>query len=244
MSELQRSEVPQRGSHHEYREELRTDFSHSCGYCTISETEAKGLRFEIDHYLPEEHFPALRAAYFNLLYACEHCNGNKSDAYASEAELAECRRFFRPDWDRRRDHFELEGARLKARSVTGEHSITMLRLNRQVLERLRAIRKRLFDAEALIEGGVASLRGVSLDEIARERRFFFKERRDRLLNDVQALGPLVAELLASARSEFLDPDLSRAEQLAERSAYRTQHGIPARGPRKVSGSSTRRRRRR
>ena len=40
-------------SHLGYSEHLRVDFWFSCGYCTIAETEARGITFEIDHYHPE-----------------------------------------------------------------------------------------------------------------------------------------------------------------------------------------------
>src|SRR2546429_8505983 len=55
-----------------YRQDLRTDFCFSCAYCTISEEEAHGISFEIDHYQPQQHGGT--HAYDNLLYACDTCN--------------------------------------------------------------------------------------------------------------------------------------------------------------------------
>jgi hypothetical protein len=77
------------------KEYLRNDFSHECAYCKLQEKEV-GLidanYFEIDHFRPQSDDdqafnPHL---YSNLYYACEKCNGEKSDTW-SEALLDPCK---------------------------------------------------------------------------------------------------------------------------------------------------------
>ena len=77
------------------KEYLRNDFSHECAYCKLQEKEV-GLidanYFEIDHFRPQsdddQSFnPHL---YSNLYYACEKCNGEKSDSW-NEVLLDPCK---------------------------------------------------------------------------------------------------------------------------------------------------------
>lgn len=77
------------------KEYLRNDFSHECAYCKLQEKEV-GLidanYFEIDHFRPQSHDNQSfnPHVYSNLYYACEKCNGEKSDNW-SEALLDPCK---------------------------------------------------------------------------------------------------------------------------------------------------------
>lgn len=74
---------------------LRNDFSHECAYCKLQEKEVGFVDanyFEIDHFRPQSDDdqgfnPHL---YSNLYYACEKCNGEKSDTW-SEMLLDPCK---------------------------------------------------------------------------------------------------------------------------------------------------------
>lgn len=66
---VERSHVQLGLKYGEYRETLRYDFFHSCAYCTMSEYEASGIRFTIDHYEPQISSPNLIDEYTNLMWA-------------------------------------------------------------------------------------------------------------------------------------------------------------------------------
>ena len=76
---VKRSAVGPVRSHREYLQILRKDFYYSCAYCTLTEFEAQGYSFEVDHYEPQSARPELVNVYENLMYSCECCNRNKSD---------------------------------------------------------------------------------------------------------------------------------------------------------------------
>ena len=109
----------------------------------MSESEAQAIRFTIDHYEPRNARPELEHVYSNLMYCCDECNKRKGDrcppAEAREAGY----RFFRPDQDRHREHFQRSGVRLTPSSSTGSYSIDALDLNRRALRKIRELRGRL-----------------------------------------------------------------------------------------------------
>lgn len=222
MSDIRRSEVQAETQYANYREKLRSDFLYQCAYCTLAESEAMGLTYEIEHYLPREHFPELENEYFNLLYACDVCNSYKSDHFATESELAACRRFYRPDWDERRHNFRLAGVDLAALSPVGDHTIEMLFLNREALRELRKLRFKLYEAAGLVEEGLMALHGQSLDSIKREERLRFKALRERLAARDEELAALCEDLMRAARSYLLDPDPAHRVELRARRWYLAQ----------------------
>ena len=77
------------------KEYLRNDFSHECAYCKLQEKEVGFIDadyFEIDHFRPQsDSDPTFNPHIFsNLYYACEKCNGEKSNTW-SEALLDPCK---------------------------------------------------------------------------------------------------------------------------------------------------------
>lgn len=76
-----RSAVAAKPSYGDYREELRTDFNGSCGYCDDSDERIDRIGFHIDHFAPKRKFPHLATAYGNLVYACRFCNMHKSNKW-------------------------------------------------------------------------------------------------------------------------------------------------------------------
>jgi hypothetical protein len=162
---VQRSVVEDGLPYIEYREVLRKDFFYSCAYCTISESEGRGVGFSIDHYEPQSSRPDLANAYNNLLYSCLSCNRLKSDISPPDTARDDGLRYFRPDEDIFEDHFVLNGIRLEQTSKVGYFSVNALELNRQALTRLRGIRQRLSECEAHIAGGVLALRNFPIDRL-------------------------------------------------------------------------------
>lgn len=149
----------------DYRQTLRKDFIYSCGYCTLSEFEAQGLRFTIDHYEPCSARPDLKNEYSNLIYACDECNVLKGDLSPPSLARAEGYRFYRPDEDRYTDHFAPSRHRLNHITKVGHFTIEALDLNRQSLRRLRELRERLIACNEFVTQGVLALRGVRIDRL-------------------------------------------------------------------------------
>lgn len=160
-----RSAVPAGLSYGEYKPYLRRDFFHTCAYCTITEAEASALRFTIDHYEPQNARPDLVNEYTNLMWTCDTCNTRKSDRTPPSNARANGIRYFRPDADKYRDHYESNGERLKEKTTIGYFSIEALDLNRLALRRIREIRRRLYACERYIMEGVAALRGIHIDQL-------------------------------------------------------------------------------
>jgi hypothetical protein len=99
------------------------------------------------------------------MYACEQCNSLKSNRCPPENARADGFCFFRPDEDEYDDHFLLPDLYLTSKTNTGYYTIEALDLNRYSLRRLREIRKRLFDTQSFISGGIRALRNIHLDSI-------------------------------------------------------------------------------
>src|SRR6185312_7810497 len=134
---VERSSPKASTSYTDYKDILRFDFFYSCAYCTMTECEARGITFEIDHYESKRARSDLIAEYSNLMWSCEECNGLKLDLIPPKKARADGYRFFRPDEDIYEDHFEPDGFRVAPKTNVGEFTIDGVRLNRLSLRRLR-----------------------------------------------------------------------------------------------------------
>lgn len=217
-----RSDIPAKKKYSDYRDELRFDFWYSCAYCALSESEAMGIGFEIDHYYPKEHFPKLISDYGNLFWSCEKCNGYKSDFFPDDYQIEKGNFILRPDKHDPNNHMELENYNLKAKSHTGQFNIELLILNRKMLQKIREIRKRLFGAIEFISFGVPNLARVKLDlfKNPKQRLLFIriqdemKKRFNRIFNE--DLNILFREF---ARSPLLDEDPNKKENVKRRREF-------------------------
>lgn len=138
-----RSPVEAKANYLNYRETLRFDFWYSCAYCSISEVEAGGIGFQIDHYWPTTYKPKLKNDYNNLMWSCQICNRYKSGYYPEEDGLSKGNVILRPDEEDPREHLKLEKYSLESKTHKGEFNIHFLDLNRLQLRRLRKIREKL-----------------------------------------------------------------------------------------------------
>lgn len=213
-----RSTVPPLEKYGDYRKYLRDDFFYSCGYCTLSEYEAQGLAFEIDHYEPVSERPELEHEYTNLIYSCDECNSYKSDLCPPPAARAQGYEIFRPDRHVWEDHFEPSGTRLAHRSNVGEFTSEVLNLNRQSLRRLRELRERLDVSAAFVASGVQALRQFRIDQLPPSVRAHANRAISENANAALKADETVDDLLKSAvRSTLLDEDAEKPQRMAERS---------------------------
>ncbi len=217
-----RSEVPEYSEYIRYRPFLRKDFFYSCAYCTLTEFEALGIRFTIDHYEPRSSRPDLECDYDNLMYACGECNLRKGDLSPPSDARDAGLRFFRADKDIVQEHFTLEyrvnGWNLEGVSPVGEFTVEFLDLNRQWLLRLRELRHKLEESVEFVAYGVQSLRSIPIDqlpvEIKAKASAAIKKKialMEHLENSVDAI------LRAIAKSDLLDEDPLNEERARQRS---------------------------
>ena len=218
-----RSTVPAGLEYQDYKPYLRTDFWHSCAYCTLSEAEARAIRFTIDHYEPREARKDLVNEYSNLMYACDACNSRKGDRCPPPEAREDGHRFFRPDQDVRADHFERREIWLQEKSPTGYFTIQALDLNRESLRRVRALRARLSECDRYIIDGITALRAFPTDALPKDVRALALRKIQEAMDVAEDLGAAIDTVLRDfARSPLIDPDgdaehraKERAKQLQE-----------------------------
>jgi len=240
-ADVTRSFVPAGLQYNQYKNYLRTDFCCSCAYCTMTEAEAQCRRFTIDHYEPRKARPDLENEYNNLMYSCDECNLRKSDRYPPPEARAAGHRFFRPDEDARREHFERSGILLKSKTAVGEFTIQFIDLNRLALQTIRKIRDRLTKCDAFVDEGVFGLKHFPLDQlppVVRGQAFVLINRvESAAAKQVTKIDALLFEFAKSPLND-LDPD---AEKRAQDSASKMK-GLQAlfpgnwRAPRARRGS--------
>lgn len=198
--------VPDR-PYREYLPALRKDFFYSCAYCTITEFEAQGYSFEIDHYEPQSAKPELQNVYTNLMYSCNRCNKNKLDLDPPSEARAYGNRFVKADEEDYDEQFTVKGDRLAGKTPVGKFSVEFLELNRPALRKLRSIRRELYECEEFVRAGVFALLDFGIDQLPRELR-------GRALGAKRAVPKVQAEFKSAiddalrgfAKSELLDAE--------------------------------------
>ncbi len=225
MSLVRRSPVVGLRAYGDARNDLRHDFWYSCAYCTITEMEATGIGFEIDHYEPVVSHPELELEYSNLYYSCQHCNNPKRH-HPTAAARALGMRFFRADQDVADAHFELDQNSLKGKDrEVGEYTVRMLRLNRVPLRTLRDLRRRLGHATQSILEGMRALKAVRVDELPPGVREKFLSAR----KETAALGRACRDAEDDLRKVFASEMVERDEE-AENDRQKYLKGLKALTP--------------
>jgi hypothetical protein len=217
LSLVVRSTVPANLEYGEYKPYLRLDFWHSCAYCTLSEAEARAIRFTIDHYEPKEARKDLVNEYSNLMYACDECNIRKGDRYPPVEARKDGHRFFRPDQDIRSDHFERSEIHVQEKSNVGYYTIQALDLNRASLKRVRELRARLSECDQYIIEGITALRAFPADTLPTVIRAKALRKIKEAMNVAEDLGAAIDSVLRDfAKSPLVDPDGDAEERAKER----------------------------
>lgn len=227
------TDVPPGLHYGEYRKYLRYDFYYSCAYCSMTESEAHGIRFTIDHYEPVSAKDELKGlefdAYGNLMYACDECNSRKGDLYPPPNARAAGLRFFRIDIEPRSQHFRLEGNTLVGLTDVGNFTIDYVDLNREGLQRLREIRRKLYEYEGYASEGISALAKFAIDRLPQEVRQRALSAINKAIGTAhEAFDSLDEALIAFAESELLIDEVSEEgkQRNKERLArIRQQQGI-------------------
>jgi len=190
-----------------YLENLRFDFWYSCAYCSIAETEATGIGYQIDHYKPQATKDPDVDEYGNLMLSCQPCNVAKGDIWLTEEQQVAGLRFVRPDEDDLTLHYKLIGAVLVPLTAEGEFTYRILRLDRPELMELRRFRKQLKSSDEAIIAGLQQLTKFSIDSIPVQLRKRFETLRKQLCTSAEMAinGDDVGELIRTHnRSPLLD----------------------------------------
>ena len=81
------SNLPSKGTYHDWKEQLALEGHHQCVYCAIHENLMGGIRnFHVEHYRPRKWFKAQENDYLNLYYACPICNTFKGSDWPNEPQ--------------------------------------------------------------------------------------------------------------------------------------------------------------
>jgi hypothetical protein len=235
-----RSQVKPETDYTKYRDFLRFDFWYSCNYCTVSEVEAGGQRFTIDHYEPKQHVPALESLYDNLMWSCGKCNEHKGDDRPTDEQRAQGHRYFRADSDVVSDHFRLSGERINGISLSGKFTEELLNLNRLSLRETRRRRAELGESAEEITEGLRALSAVHLDRIRPAVRAKFLRIKAELAKRLGVNNDTVDDraLREIGRSAFVDADPDRVEHTKQRREYLKSIGALAPPAPKPVGAAT------
>ncbi len=100
---------------------------HCCEYCKIEE-DVSLYSFQIDHVISLKH--GGKTEIENLAYSCFLCNNSKgSDVGTVFQPEMNFTRLFNPRIDTWNEHFEYEDCTFYAKSIIGEATIKVLKLN-------------------------------------------------------------------------------------------------------------------
>lgn len=126
---------------HAKHDAVRSRFSHCCGYCGVSETDAAG-DLTVDHYQPISSGGDDNDE--NLVYCCVRCNLYKGDFWPTPVDVHHGRRVLHPERDALESHYRLniQTGNLEPITDTERFHIELLRLNRPALTGHR-LQKRL-----------------------------------------------------------------------------------------------------
>lgn len=216
-----RRKVDKKSDYHDYKEDLRYDFWYSCAYCSITEIEAMGIGFEIDHYYPKKANKELVNEYNNLMWSCQKCNNYKSDHNPDENDKRLGNIVIRCDQEDPSEHFDLKESQiLVGKTHTGEFNIELLELNRLQLRRLRRIRKKFSDSKEYLKMGIQALTRIKLDEFDPNKRVLLMRIKKKVLDRNENIGGKIASILKEfAKSSMLDEDKEKKSRLNKRKKY-------------------------
>lgn len=156
-----------RTSHFErYKPYLRMDFECTCAYCQVWESQLGGKDdFHVEHILPKSkpEYKHLERDPSNLLYACQICNGLKSDDVVSPSQKAKGIYYVDPCVEDYNDHFNFIDGLMEPISDAAKHMVTMIDLNRdsvKIRRRKQEYMESVLKGSSAIDKQLADLHGA------------------------------------------------------------------------------------
>jgi hypothetical protein len=117
--------------------QVRAHFADRCAYCQTAESFTTSI-FEIEHIVPRS--AGGQDTFENLCLACPSCNRFKSSRTVGRDPLENVDvPLFHPHKDDWSDHFvwSADGTEVLAKTPTGRATVSVLRMNRLQLSRVR-----------------------------------------------------------------------------------------------------------
>lgn len=191
---VERTPVIAQTNYNNYEPILRWDFWFSCAYCTLTEIEANGVAYNIDHYIPTSTVPGglLKTEYSNLMYTCYRCNRTKSD-FPTDTWLNEGRILhLRPDQDNFHDHLKFSENGLEHISERGELHLALLGLDLDPMKTVYLKRNTIMEEQAKINTILKELNSNRiLDELHPQHREHFLKTKSTFVEQIKAIRQLI-----------------------------------------------------
>lgn len=142
---IRRLKPPKFTDHKDYKSYLRLEFSFSCVFCDLFETEnGSEDNFEVEHYVPQvprppqKPFIMLRCIYENLLYSCSVCNGIKHRYWASKTQRERGQFYLNPTRHDIDEHIDRSQPKWVGITDTGVWNVRRLHLDSDTLSVIRS----------------------------------------------------------------------------------------------------------
>lgn len=177
-----------------YREVISEDCQHRCVYCDVTLQEHASEGMQLDHFKPQELFPALKNDPGNLVLSCPKCNRLKSSHWPVNA-IVGIDGFLDPfTANRTRWYNILPCGEIKETNPATGIKIKLLQLNRPArkqLRRMRLIEQRIEAMDNTVSERLQALREViESDEVSGEDKGRWLEQILRLREQIQSLRAL------------------------------------------------------
>lgn len=204
---VERTPVLAQPNYNNYEPILRWDFWFSCAYCTLTEMEAHGISYSIDHYIPTSTKQGilLKNTYENLMYTCYRCNRSKSNFPDDEHLDNGWLLHLRPDKDNFCDHLKFTENGLEAISKRGELHLALLGLDLDPMKSIYLKRHSIMEEQSKINAILKDLNSNKiLDELHPQHREQFLKIKNSFIEQIKAIRKLVDPDCGTFLDEKLD----------------------------------------
>lgn len=193
--------------HKEVKEACLTIGNNKCAYCEVVLNQ-KSTYLEIDHFRDKSDYPDEVIQWENLLPACRHCNGTKSDHDVADEPI------INPAADNPADHIYLKAYRLRGRDPLGEMTIEVLNLNDSehfVTERCKVgcfIEEKIEEAEKKLQNYISFSNSARRRELNKVMRALLKQcQKNALFSAVSATSLHESEEYACIRNTMIEHNI-------------------------------------
>ncbi|MCA1179739.1 MULTISPECIES: HNH endonuclease [unclassified Pantoea] len=189
--------------HKDVKEACLSIGNKKCAYCEVVLNQ-KSTYLEIDHFRDKKDYPDEVIQWENLLPACRHCNGTKSDHDVVDEPI------INPAVDNPADHVYIKAYRLKGRDTLGEMTVEVLNLNDSehfVIERCKVgsfIEEKIEEAGIKLQNYLSSPNSARKRELNKIIKALLKQcQKNALFSAVSATSLHESEEYAGIRAEMI-----------------------------------------